>query len=70
MHLDNGILMRGKQVVLPNNLRYEVTREFHMQTGHQGEAHTVHGKLLPATICGRECGVNVEFFANIANVVW
>ena len=41
MHLDNGILMRGKQVVLPNSLRYEVTREFHVQTGHQGEARTM-----------------------------
>ena len=38
MHLDNGILMRGRQIVLPNSLRYEVTREFHMQTGYQGEA--------------------------------
>ena len=29
MHLDNGIVMRGKLVVLPNNLRYEATSEFH-----------------------------------------
>ena len=34
--------MRGKQVVLPNSLTYEVTREFHMQTGHQSEARTLH----------------------------
>ena len=41
MHLDNGILMRGRQVVLPNSLRYEVTWKFHMQTGHQVEACTL-----------------------------
>ena len=41
MHVDKGILMRGRQVVVPNNLRYEITKECHESTGHLGEAGTL-----------------------------
>ena len=29
MHIDSRILMRVKQMVVPNNLRFEITNEFH-----------------------------------------
>ena len=41
MHVDKGILMRGRQVVVPNNLRYEITKACHESTGHLGEPSTL-----------------------------
>ena len=41
IHLQKDILMRGKQIVLPIALRYEVVEAYHNQIGHLGAARTV-----------------------------
>ena len=33
--------MRGRQIVVPNSLRFKVTKAFHEGTGHRREAGTL-----------------------------
>ena len=52
IHLQKGILMRGKQIVLPIALRYEVVEAHHKQLGHLEAARTVSAVVENCTWSG------------------
>ena len=41
MHIEKDMLMRDKQMILPNALRYEAVQAYHRQIGHAGSTRTI-----------------------------
>ena len=41
LHIEKGILMQGKRIVVPLSLRYEIVEDCHKSVGHAGSSRTI-----------------------------
>ena len=69
IHLQKGTLMRGKQIVLPIALRYEVVETHHKQLGHLRAARTVSAVAENYTWSGNHISCHKSAVGNTTTLI-